>query len=152
MKNIIPRCLLAAIVMMTHIRAIAQEKSPVLNHIAVYVYDLEKTTAFYRDILRIDTLPEPFHDGKHSWFKIGEHSQLHLIRGAAAVSVHDKNGHLCFSVPSMSAFIDRLRTSKIPYESWQGVANSVTKRVDGVQQIYFKDPEGNWIEINDDKY
>ncbi|WPV64913.1 VOC family protein [Chitinophaga sp. LS1] len=151
MKKIIPLCLLA-IVMMTHIQAIAQRKSPILNHIAVYVYDLEKTTAFYRDVLQIDTIPEPFHDGKHSWFRIGEHSQMHLIRGAAAVTTHDKNGHLCFSVPSMAAFIDRLHANKVPFESWQGVKDVANKRVDGVQQVYFKDPEGNWIEVNDDKY
>ena len=148
MKKIIP----LVVVMITHIASLAQQKSPILNHIAVYVFDLEKTTTFYRDIIQIDTIPEPFHDGRHSWFKIGEHSQLHLIKGASAITTHDKNGHLCFSVPSMADFIDRLHAHHVPFESWKGEPGIPTKRVDGVQQIYFKDPEGNWIEINDDKY
>ena len=147
-KIIIPLLFLLA----AHKGAVAQQKSPVLNHIAVYVYDLDKMTTFYRDVIQIDTLAEPFHDGKHSWFKIGEHSQLHLIKGAKEITTHDKNGHLCFSVFSMENFITRLKANKIPFESWQGVAGTPTKRVDGVQQIYFKDPEGNWIEINDDRY
>jgi lactoylglutathione lyase len=28
---------------------------------------------------------------------------------------------------------------------------TITTRVDGVKQIYFKDPDGYWIEINDAK-
>ena len=42
-----------------------------------------------------------------------------------------------------------LEQNKIEYENWAGEKNAVTKRVDGVQQIYFKDPDGYWIEIND---
>ena len=51
----------------------AQKKAPVLNHVAIYVVDLKKSTAFYQNILQIDTVPEPFHDGKHAWFKVGDH-------------------------------------------------------------------------------
>lgn len=153
MKKLIPPCLLLAVVMTgVHLQVPAQKKSPVLNHIAHYVNDLEKCTAFYRDILQIDTIPEPFHDGRHTWFKIGEHSQLHLISGAKEVTTHDKNSHLCFSVPSMDTFIATLRRHHIPFSSWKGEPDKPTIRVDGVKQVYFTDPEGYWIEINDDRY
>jgi lactoylglutathione lyase len=148
MKTLIPLCVLLTTVM----TSFAQKKSPILNHIAVYVYNLEKSTAFYRDIVQIDTMPEPFHDGRHTWFKIGEHSQLHLISGAKEITTHDKNSHLCFSVTSMDEFISRLHTNHIPFESWAGLVDKPTLRVDGVKQIYFKDPEGFWVEVNDDKY
>ena len=45
-----------------------------------------------------------------------------------------------------------LDSNKIEYENWAGQKMQVTKRVDGVYQIYFKDPDGFWIEINDAKY
>jgi lactoylglutathione lyase len=48
-------------------------------------------------------------------------------------------------------FIKILKQGKIAFEDWQGKPNSVTLRVDGVKQIYFKDPDGYWIEINDAK-
>ncbi|MCW3105897.1 MAG: Glyoxalase/bleomycin resistance protein/dioxygenase [Segetibacter sp.] len=131
----------------------AQNKKPVmLNHIAVYVKDLQGMTEFYRTIVGIDTMPEPFHDGRHTWFPIGEHSQLHLIKGAKEISQHDKNGHLCFTVSSVDDFVKRLIAAGIHYEDWPGKANSITTRVDGVKQVYFQDPENFWIEINDDKY
>lgn len=129
----------------------AQNIHPTLNHIAVYVHDLKICTDFYQNILHLDTIPEPFHDGRHTWFSIGPKSHLHLIQGATAVSTHDKNGHLCFSVGSLKDFIAVLKQHHIEYENWLGEKNTVTHRVDGVEQIYFKDPEGYWIEVNDAK-
>jgi lactoylglutathione lyase len=126
-------------------------QKPVLNHIALYVHDLKKSTEFYRQVIGLDTIPEPFHDGRHTWFAIGGQSHLHLISGDEHPGNHDKNSHLCFSVPSVDAFVARLNKASVPYEDWPGKPQSVTTRVDGVKQIYFKDPDGWWIEINDAK-
>lgn len=124
---------------------------PRLNHIAIYVTDLQVSTIFYRDVIGLDTIPEPFRDGKHTWFSIGPLSHLHVISGAEKPAAHDKNAHLCFSVGSVDEFIKRLDQHKIEYENWAGDKKSVTNRVDGVKQIWFKDPDGYWIEINDAK-
>jgi lactoylglutathione lyase len=134
------------------LNATAQRKAAMLNHIALYVVDLKKSTTYYRDIVQIDTIPEPFHDGKHTWFTVGQHSQLHLIQGAKAGGVHDKNTHLCFTVPSIEDVIARLEKNNISYTNWAGTGKTPTIRVDGVKQIYFQDPDGYWIEVNNDKY
>ncbi|MEO6220880.1 MAG: VOC family protein, partial [Ginsengibacter sp.] len=60
----------------------AQNK-PLINHIAVYVLNLEKSTSFYHDIVGLEIIPEPFHDGRHTWFSIGNNASLHLIKGAS---------------------------------------------------------------------
>jgi lactoylglutathione lyase len=122
-----------------------------LNHIAVYVVDLKISTAFYKDIIGLDTIPEPFHDNKHTWFSIGVKSHLHVISGATTKTTHDKNAHLCFSVASVPEFVKVLVNNKVEYENWPGEKMTITTRVDGVKQIYFKDPDGYWIEINDAK-
>ena len=128
---------------------LAQHLKPTLNHVAVYVTDLKKSTAFYHDIVQLDTVPEPFHDGLHTWFGIGPLTHLHLIQGAAAATVHDKHNHLCFTVSPLQDFIALLDKKNIDYESWTGEKKSVTLRADKVKQIYFTDPDGYWIEIND---
>ena len=75
---------------------------------------------------------------------------LHLIEGDnAKKQEHNKNGHLCFTVKSVEDFIVNLNKHHIPFESWEGEKQKYTVRVDGVNQIYFTDPEGTWIEIND---
>lgn len=122
-----------------------------LNHIAHYVVNLKTSTDFYMNIIGLDTIPEPFHDGRHTWFSIGYKSHLHLIQGAKETADRDKNSHLCFSVSSVNSFINLLEKNKITYENWAGEKGAVTNRVDGVKQIYFKDPDGYWIEINDAK-
>ena len=121
-----------------------------LNHIAVYVHDLKKSTKFYEDILGLKQIPEPFHDGKHTWFTLGPAGSLHLIEGLPANITRDKNDHLCFSVKSVDAFIATLDKHKVDYTNWPGTEKAPTVRVDGVKQIYFVDPDGHWIEINDD--
>lgn len=126
-------------------------RKPALNHIALYVTNLEKATAFYRDIIGLDTIPEPFHDGKHTWFSIGPHSQLHLIAGAVEPVKHPKNTHICFSVASVDDFIKQLQKAGIEWSNWPGNSKTPTLRADGVKQIYFQDSDGYWIEVNDDK-
>jgi lactoylglutathione lyase len=121
-----------------------------LNHIAVYVHNLEKSTAFYENVLQLKQIPEPFKDGKHSWFTIGAAGQLHLIQGAEQNIKRDKNDHLCFSVKSIEDFIANLDKQKIEYTNWPGTAKAPTVRIDGIKQIYFQDPDGHWIEINTD--
>lgn len=122
------------------------------NHLAIYVYDLKASTGFYQHVLQLDTIPNPFNDGKHTWFNIGEHSQLHLISGNSKEQVHPKDTHLCLSVGSTEDFMHQLRETKTNFSSWNGQSNTATLRADGVKQIYLQDPDGYWVEINDDKY
>lgn len=144
------RKLLITLLLLAAIRPLSAQK-PTLNHIALWVVNLETSTRFYQQIIGLDTIPEPFHDGKHTWFSIGPKSHLHLIQGAPLADNHPKNTHLCFSVPSVAGFIETLKKKNIPFENWAGEKNAVTLRADGVKQIYFKDPDGYWIEMNDAK-
>jgi lactoylglutathione lyase len=120
-----------------------------LNHIALYVVDLKVSSDFYSQIVGLDTIPEPFHDGRHTWFSVGPQSHLHIISGAQGKKEQDKNSHLCFSVPSVLDFIKVLNKNNIAFENWAGEKSTFTNRVDGVKQVYFRDPDGYWVEIND---
>ena len=127
------------------------ENKPALNHIAVYVHNLQNSTDFYRNIIGLDPIAEPFKDGKHTWFTLGQAGQLHLISGAPERMEQIKDRHLCFSVSSIEVFIKNLEKNNIPFTNWKGDSKSPTVRPDGVKQIYFQDPDGYWIEINNDK-
>ena len=58
---------------------------------------------------------------------------------------------MCFTIASVDDFVEVLKKANVPYEDWSGKANNVTIRVDNVKQVYFQDPDGYWIEINDAK-
>jgi len=129
----------------------ATNNQPVFNHAALCAKNLKKTAAFYSTVLQLQKIHHPFNDTLHVWFKIGPGLALHIIQGDCPTTVHDIGIHLCFSVPSLDAFIHRLDGLNVNYVNWTGQPKIVTLRADGVHQIYFQDPDGFWIEVNDAK-
>ena len=122
-----------------------------INHTAIFVVDCKVSGTFYHDIIGLDTIPEPFHDGKHVWMRTGPKSSLHIIEGAPAKKEYYKNNHTCYSVSSVDAFVDVLKKNKIEFEDLTGNKNVFSLRVDKVKQLWLRDPDGYWIEINDAK-
>ena len=126
--------------------------SPHVNHLAIYVVDLQRSATFYEKIMMLQKIEEPFHDGKHVWLKLGEHSQLHIISGATADIPHDENVHLAFTVESLDDFIKHLKGEHIKFGNWAQNSEEPQVRADGIKQIYLQDPDGYWIEVNNDKF
>ena len=130
----------------------SQEENPIrFSHTTLYVQNLEISTEFYTNVIGLKPCPEPFHDGRHSWFMIGDHSKLHVVQGAKEKIVHDINIHLAFSVKNLETFTNYLKTKNVKFGNWAGEYAKMEKRKDGVSQIYFQDPDGYWIEVNDDQ-
>lgn len=125
--------------------------APRINHIAFYVRDLKTSTDFYQKVIGLEIIANPFRDNRHTWFLIGPKTHLHIISGATETIPKVKNSHLCFTVPSVEAFTERLIRDHVAYENLAGEKSAVTTRADGVKQIYFQDPDGYWLEINDAK-
>ncbi len=127
-------------------------QTPVFNHLTVYVTNLQVSTDFYRNVMWLDTIPEPFHDGRHVWFRIGEHGQLHVVGGAVQAIPHDVNVHLAFTVASLEGFMKHLDEMQVKYGNFQGEYKKIAVRPDNIHQIYLQDPDGYWIEVNNDRF
>lgn len=151
-KKLISYCLCLFLITGILVNKGLAQQGPTADHIALYVFDLQKSTAFYRDVMQFKLVSEPFKDNKHSWFEIGPHSKLHLIQGAAKVEEHDINSHFAYHVNVLKDFTDHLDKLNIRYGNWKGDSREPTLRPDGVKQVYFKDPDNYWIEVNDDKF
>ncbi|MHA6247429.1 VOC family protein [Pontibacter sp. CAU 1760] len=121
-----------------------------INHIALYVHDLKRSVKFYEEVLQLRQIPDPFQDGWHVWFSMGGRSQLHLIEGAPAEILQEKNRHVCFSVASLEEFMENLDELAIPYGNFAGEPKAQNKHSDGIRQIFFQDPDGYWLEVNND--
>ncbi|WP_215223322.1 VOC family protein [Echinicola shivajiensis] len=121
-----------------------------LNHIAVYVEDLKASDKFYKEFLGLEEIEEPFKDGLHTWYTIGG-GQLHLIQQLPwTPPTINKINHLCFSMEDLDGFIAKLKKNNISFEDWPGEKGNVNVRPDGIRQIYIQDPNGYWIEVNDE--
>ncbi len=123
----------------------------VLNHQALYVTNLNLAADFYKNIIGLEQIEEPFKIGKHVWLKTGPHTSLHLILGAPARKEYYKNHHICFSVPNLDVFIKILQKNKLEWEDAGGKKGAVTTRPDGIRQLWIQDPDGYWLEINNDQ-
>jgi lactoylglutathione lyase len=121
-----------------------------ITHIAVYVQELDRSSKFYNQVLGFEEIEEPFKDGLHAWFNIGNNVALHLIEAPWEPITINKINHLCFSVKSMDDFISNLKKEQVEFEDWPGNKNQINIRPDGIKQLYIRDPDGYWIEINDE--
>lgn len=130
----------------------AQPQHARINHTALFVTNLQASKLFYQNIIGLDTITNPFHDGKHVWLKTGPGIALHLIEGAKEKKVYFWEHHTCFSVPSITDFTAILKKNHIDWQDAKSIRNTITTRADGVHQLWLQDPDGYWIEINDDKF
>lgn len=142
-------CFSLILITMFSVNAYSQVK---INHIAVYVENINASGQFYENVVGLQEIDEPFNDGLHLWYDIGGGAALHLIEREEPWPnpAIDKTNHLCFSVPDMNAFINCLENAGISYQDWPGNEGEITTRTDGILQIYLQDPSGYWLEINND--
>ena len=56
--------------------------------------------------------------------------------------------HLCLSVPSLDDFVSELNKSSIPYYTGRMKQGEIDVWVDGIKRVFFKDPDGYWLEVN----
>ena len=152
MKKILNSFLVGVLLGLGSCRMTTAQPATSVSHVALYVYDLQKSVDFYKNVLGLPQIPEPFKDGKHVWLRMGPHSQLHIIQGAAKVEPHDKNSHLAFSVKDLKKFTARLDNARVRYGSWTGADKRTTARPDGVEQVYLQDPDNFWVEVNSDPF
>ena len=137
--------------LLLHFGLCVNAQKPVFDHAALYVTDIQKSVAFYTAVIGLDTIPDPFRDGKHAFLSLGPGRELHLIARADSKKEHRMDNHFALRISSVESFIAQLEKAGIPYVNARGKQYTVTTRPDGVKQIYLQDPDGYWIEINDVK-
>ena len=112
-----------------------------LNHVAIDVADVERSCAFYQNILRLEMIPRPAFDFPGAWFRLGADQELHLIgRRLATVPPGNGNNHFALRVDDLAVWEEHFKKA--------GVEQRARKqRPDGAWQIYVRDPDGHIIEL-----
>ena len=118
------------------------------NHVALSVSDLVKSASFYKEVLNLSEITNRTEMNGIRWFSLGEDNELHLISTISGKIELNKAVHFAISTPDFEAFVENLENRKIQYQSWAGTINEITVRADGIKQVYIKDPDGYWIEVN----
>jgi lactoylglutathione lyase len=127
----------------------AQESNQfTFNHIALSVKDLDKSAIFYKEVLRLKEITNRTKMEGIRWFSFGEGKELHLVSILKEPVTINKAVHFALTTVQFDAFVRTLETINVIYTDWPGAQNKISKRADGIKQIYFQDPDGYWIEVN----
>ena len=112
-----------------------------LNHVAIHVADLEKSVAFYRDVLGLKPIPRPAFSFPGAWFQLGVDQELHIIgeRKQEVIS-HNRGNHFALLVDDFDAWEKHLANCG---------AKTAPRRLrpDGAWQLYAIDPDGHYVEL-----
>ena len=104
------------------------------------------------ELLDLKQIDEPFKQGKHIWLKIGDHCQLHLVHEKGMQKNTSGYWHYAYTIENIETFIQKLKKANIPYGGIGDLSNKIVLRPDGIKQVFFQDPDGYWIEVNNDIY
>ena len=128
--------------------ALAESAAPPVaaNHMTFHVQNLETSAHFYTDVLGLDRMPTRLSPAM-IWLSAGEF-ELHLIEGRTQPVQAPPEVHLAFRVPDLRAITAKLEAGGVAWGDFAGKARTFQHRGDGVLQIYFRDPDGYWIEVN----
>jgi len=121
-----------------------------MDHNALLVKDLEVASQFYMDILGLKEISNGGLPSHIRWFQFNDKVQIHL--SGSVEDIHKKKGvHIAIRTQNLDQFITFLNSKNIHWENWPGGKSTTRIRPDGVKQIYIRDPDGYWIEINDNE-
>ena len=125
-----------------------------LDHSTIQVENIDISVKFYKNVLKLKELDTPWPENPMiRFFKIGVNQQLHIAQVDTYGSVKiNKVLHLAFTSNNFDGYLKFLNDQGIRYSNFNEEHNKIQKRPDGVRQIYFQDPDGYWIEVNDAKH
>ena len=145
MKNII----LLLIVFFGIVLSVQSQNNLKYDHQALPVNNLKITGDFYRDILGFKDIPTLVGTkDSHRWLANYEGKEIHLIFSNEKIQKTPKQIHMAFSPLDFEKFIDHLKMNNVVFTNYKLKAGVVQVRKDGIKQLWIRDPQGYWIEIN----
>ena len=113
-----------------------------VNHVSVSAIDLDRSQAFYADLLGAEPIPSPNFGVPVRWLAFGD-TQLHLFQtGAEAPAQH----HFGLTVDDVEPIYRRAEALGI----LEGTAfgHHFNELPGDVAQLYLRDPAGNLVELD----
>jgi len=120
------------------------------NHIALSVKDVDESIKFYQKVFQFKEIDNTASDSKTRWLSMSEGKELHLIPRPDSEIKVNKAVHFALTTSELNAFVRHLEAIQIAYSDWINNPNKIHIRKDGIRQVYFKDPNGYWLEVNDE--
>ena len=115
-----------------------------MNHFTIVAEDLEKTCAFYRDLLGFEVGSRPDMGFPGAWLYANGQAILHVI--ARKPLPNPRRGvldHMAFSASNLARTTAKLQAEGVRYDLGRQTET-------GVWQLFFQDPNGAVVELDFD--
>lgn len=119
-----------------------------LEHVGIMVKDLEKSIAFYRDVIGLKLRGTLVHTDPSITlaflsFPGAQETEIELIHGYNdQLPAEGKVHHLAFAVDQLEPEIERLRALGVTF-----IDEEITTLPNGSRYIFFHGPDGEWLEL-----
>jgi lactoylglutathione lyase len=121
-----------------------------LNHMSLQVRSLERSAKFYQEVLLLPEIECGARMANIRWFGLGEGQSVHLIEGDFGDTFVKRSTHFCISSTDFDGMVRHLRKRSVTFCNSAGEQGKEHTRADGVRSVYLQDPDGYWLEINED--
>lgn len=119
------------------------------DHYTIKVKNLDTSANFYKKVLGLKEIENRTKKDYIRWFSIGNGSELHIVEGNTDRITTNVGIHLALRLKNFDTFLSHLNRYNITQHNSKGIQDSITTRADGIRQVYFRDPDGYWIEVNE---
>ena len=114
-----------------------------LNHVAIRVADVDRSSRFYSDMLGLEPIARPAFTFPGAWFQLGVDQELHIIGERdedQAIISQPRGNHMALRVDSIRDVETELKQKGLEFFGPR-------QRPDGAWQIFLADPDGHHVEL-----
>jgi lactoylglutathione lyase len=120
------------------------------DHISIFVADLAASAKFYGEVLGLREIENKTRKAHIRWFDFDGSRAIHLISGSTDPKpVRPINSHFALATSNFDESVRFLRAKDVEFTNSAGEPGQIGVRADGIRQVYFRDPDNHWIEINE---
>lgn len=121
----------------------------IFDHYTLKVSDLDQSARFYSEVLGLQELENRTRKEYIRWFSLGNGGELHVVEGETEGIKTNVGVHMALKLSDFDRFTAHLKSKDVTLHDSKGNPGTITTRADGVRQVYFQDPDGYWIEVNE---
>lgn len=125
-----------------------------LHHVSILTSDVERSLAFYRDVLGLEPLPRPDFPIRGSWLACGDR-QVHLVQHPTGTyrngEIDNNDTHFALRTDDFEGVVRQLEAHGFSEHAAEGAPKRIMMKrtgAAGFAQLYVLDPDRNVVEVN----